>query len=158
MTPEVKEDAETRRHGDAETFAEICLGNEPAAQFCFTFCRWCHWVDDAVDGDRAWEADAVIRCNLEAVVTFSENEFFQRNKNYLLPLIVQSFRSFGDSIEWAKRAAVKDRRAADVLKSNYHEIYWHTAYLCACEAGQDAWAHLSAVTKKHREFNYDYGD
>jgi hypothetical protein len=141
-----------------EQLTEMLRGDAAGVQFLVTYMRWAHWIDDIVDGDRAWDAEAVARVNLEAVVVFSENAFFLRHRERLAPLIVQAWRAFGDSIQWERRADVKDRRAADVLKSNYHEVYWHSAYLAATEKGEDGWAHLTAMTKKFRVFDYDCED
>lgn len=127
-------------------------------QFCVVFHKWVHWIDDVVDKDQSVSPDATIRVNLEAAAVFSENEFFQRNKTFLTPLILQAARAFGDSVRWSKRKSRRDRRAADILKSVYHEIFWHVAYLCAAQNGNDGWAHMTAMTEKYRAFNYDYKD
>lgn len=142
---------------DANNFViQICLGNESAMQFCRVFLFWVHWVDDLIDQDKEYTPEQVIRLNLEAISVFSDNEFFQRNKITLTPLIVNAFGAFCDSLEWEKRESKRDRRAADVIKSFYHEVFWHTAYLCAAQSGKDGWAHMREMTKKFRVFDYDF--
>lgn len=137
---------------------EICCDNEKAMEFLVAAFRWFHWIDDVVDKDVKWEPAEVIRVNLEAAVVFSNNEFFQYNRNLLVPLVLQAARSFADSCQWAKRKSRRDRHAADVLKSFYHEIFWHVAYLTAAQAGKDGWNHMSMVTAKYRKFDYDFKD
>ncbi len=135
--------------------AEICCGNELAIQFCGVFRNWCHWVDDVIDGDMDWKSDETIRVNLEIVAVLSRNQFFQSHKKSLLPLILQAFRAFGDSEKFKSKPDVKDRRAADILKSFYHEVIWHAGYLAAVEKNLNGWDHLSAMTEKYRSFNFD---
>lgn len=146
----------------ASNIEELCCGNRDAIQFCVVFYKWCHWIDDLIDRDKKWDPDAAIRINLNALVVFSENKFFQRHSSALLALILQAARAQGDSVEWMSRSYSdgapnkQDRRAAEVLKSGYHEVVWHAAYLAAVEAGMDGWKHLTAMTQRHRAFDYDY--
>lgn len=137
-------------------FEEICLGDRDAIQFCWLFFRWVHWLDDTIDADKPWTAEEAGRLNLEALMVFASNPFFQRHKERLTPLIIAACRAYGDSEAWKdRRSDVKDRRAADVLKSFYNEVFWHAGYLVAREQGKDGWQHLSAMTNTHRAFDYD---
>src|SRR5436305_15166037 len=77
--------------------------NEEAKQFCRAFVNWCHWIDDVLDKDVLWLPQEVVRVNLEMVLVFSENAFFQSYKHQLMPLVLQASRAFGDSLNWAKR-------------------------------------------------------
>ncbi len=128
---------------------DVCRGNREAELFCETFVRWCHWIDDVVDKDSGWSPQETIEVNLQALLTFSGNPFFEKHKASLIPLIIQAFRAFVDSTLMEQARDVRDRRAADVLKSNYHEVIWHVAFLVG---GFD---HLTAVTQRHRHFDYD---
>jgi hypothetical protein len=127
----------------------VCSGDREAESFCEAFICWCHWIDDIVDKDRLWLPQETIEVNLQALLTFSANPFFERHKSSLLPLIIQAFRAFVDSTRMEKAPDVRDRRAADILKSNYHEVIWHVAFLVG---GFD---HMTAVTQRHRKFDYD---
>src|SRR5438045_2491270 len=100
---------------------EICCGDASAMEFCAIFFKWAHWIDDTLDNDQSYSAEHIIRLNLEAAVVFSNNEFFQKNKVLISPLVLQAARAFADSVEWQKKESVQDRRAADILKSAYHE-------------------------------------
>ncbi len=134
----------------AEMILACCKDDRDAAQFLSAFVDWVHWIDDYVDGDEGhYTPEQTVRINLAALIVFASNPFFQTHKFGLMPLIIQAFRAAADAVEWAKRESVQDRRAADVLKSSYHKVCWHTAY---CVGG---WAHMSEVTKRLRHFDYD---
>lgn len=140
----------TLSESQRQIIAEVCRGNSDAVLFCEAFVAWVHWIDDVVDKDKLWLPRDIVRVNLEMLRQFSVNRFFQQNKILLMPLMVQSARAFADSVEWAARGAKQDRQASDVLKSNYHEVIWHVAYIIG------GWDHMAAMTAKHREFNYDF--
>lgn len=126
-----------------------CRGDKSAMEFCEAFVQWVHWIDDLVDKDKLWLPRDVVRVNLNALLVFSSNEFFQRHKLGLMPLVIQSFGAYSDSNRFEKREDVRDRRAADIIKSTYHEVIWYVAYLVG------GWDHQRAVTKDCRIFDYD---
>lgn len=134
----------------AELVKFVCKGDAAAMRFCEAFVAWCHWIDDLIDKDKLWLPAAVTRVNLDMLLAFSDNIFFQRHKTSLMPLIVQSFRAFADSCEWEKREDVRDRRSADILKSNYHEVIWHVAFILG------GWEHMQQVTARCRKWDYDF--
>lgn len=123
--------------------------NEEAKAFCRSFVNWVHWIDDVLDKDVLWLPRDVVRVNLEMVLAFSDNSFFQSYKHQLMPLVLQASRAFGDSLKWARRESARDRQSSDVLKSFYHEVVWHVAYIVG------GWNHLKAVTEQCREIDYD---
>src|SRR5512146_1929752 len=126
-----------------------CNGNREAELFCEAFIRWCHWMDDIVDTDKAWSLQETVEVNLQILLTLPANPFYEQHKSSLMPLIIQAFRAFVDSTRMEMAPDVRDRRAADVLKSNYHEVIWHVAFLVG---GFD---HMTEVTRMCRKFNYD---
>lgn len=136
--------------GKRELLKLVCREDEGAMKFCTSFVAWCHWIDDLVDRDKLWLPRDTVNVNLDALIAFSENPFFQKHKHQLLPLIIQSFRAYADSNEWEKRDNIRDRRAADIIKSTYHEVVWHVAYIVG------GWEHLRDVTKHCRKFDYDF--
>lgn len=133
-----------------KVLAMVCKDNQAAMVFCEAFVQWVHWIDDLVDKDKLWLPRDVVTVNLNAALAFSDNAFFQQHKPQLMPLIIQAFRAYGDSNYFEKRQEVRDRRAADILKSTYHEVVWHVAYICG------GWEHLTEVTKRCRIFDYDF--
>lgn len=131
-------------------FSEICCGNRDAFNFCVHFLLWVQLIDDAIDRDKPLgEPEIIARINLEALMTFAFNPFWQEHKKSLMSLVIQGTKAFADSLEWEKRENFRDRAAADVLKSQYQEVFWHVARICG---GYD---HMDAVTKKYRHYQYD---
>lgn len=135
-----------------EIIALACNGNRDAEKFCDAFVRWVHWIDDTRDRDHFWSAAETATVNLEAALAFSENPFFQTYKSVLAPLIVQSCRAWVDSEEFAGRESEQDRHASDVMKSFYHDVVWHVAFICG------GWEHMREVTARCREYDYDCKD
>ncbi len=127
----------------------VCNGDRNAELFCEAFVEWCHWIDDVVDKDKGWSAQDSIEVNLKILMTIPANPFFDRHKASLVPLIIQAFRAWVDSTRMERAPDVRDRRAADVLKSYYHEVIWHVAFLTG---GFD---HMTQVTRRCRQFSYD---
>lgn len=130
-------------------FDEVCLGNKEAREFCLVFHSWVHWIDDAVDRTRDYTVEETARLTLEAVFTFSENPFFQQHKESLIPLIVQSVLAWESSAEWEKREDYRDYVASQVLKSYYHEVYWHVALIVG------GWSHARKTIRDKRQIDYD---
>lgn len=131
-------------------FAEVSCGNQHAYDFCGAFLRWVHLIDDFIDGDKPLEdPEFVIRVNLEAMMTFAFNPFWQEHKAALMPLVIQGAKAYADSIRWAKRENFRDRATSDVLKAQYQEVFWFVAKICG---GYD---HYDQVTQKYRDYHYD---
>lgn len=131
-------------------FEELCLGNLAAYEFCLAFLMWVHFIDDAIDCDQAWnDPEQVIKVNLQAAMVFAFNTFWNEHKKSLLPLIIQGSSAFADSNDWALRGEKRERQAADVLKAQYQEVFWHVAYLIG---GYD---HLDRITTKYRNYHFD---
>jgi hypothetical protein len=132
-----------------EVLACVCAGNKEAFVFCETLVGWLHWIDDMADRDRTWQPSDTVRINLAALATFAANPFFQKHRTALMSLLTQAFCGWLDGEQWAKRANVRERRAADVIKSTYHEVIWHVAYLVG------GWNHLRHVTATCRAYDFD---
>lgn len=132
-----------------EKIEQICAGNRDAAHFCHAFCKWVHFIDDAVDQDKSYTVPEIAQLTLEVAEAFSENPFFQKHREALMALIFRGFSAWEDSIAWEKREDSRDRAASQVLKSAYHDVFWHVALLVGGPA------HARAMTAAHREFDYD---
>lgn len=133
-----------------EIFEEVTLGDRPALEFCFAFLRWVHLIDDFIDGDKPLDdPEQVVRVNLEAMMVFAFNPFWQEHKKELLPLIFQGVKAYADSIRWAQRPDFRDRASADVLKAQYQEVFWYVAKL------KGGWKHYDEITRKYRHYHYD---
>lgn len=144
------EDVRPERLDFPKVFAEVALGNQDAYQFCSTFLCWVHLIDDFIDKDKELPgSEAVVHLALEVLVTFACNPFWQANKAALKPLIFQGVNAFLDSNRWAKAQDFRDRATADVLKSQYQEVFWHVAEICG------GWEHRLAITRQYRHYHYD---
>lgn len=124
-------------------------GNAAAAEFLRVFIAHCHTLDDVIDRDKPVTDEALIASEIEWLLALSGNPFFQQNRALLVPLIVQSFNAWLDSNKWATDAKPEKRIASDALKGWYHEVVFHTAFICG------GWAHLRDVTSKHREYDFE---
>ncbi len=93
--------------------AEICRDNKAASDFLTVFWWWCHWLDDQIDQDHEPLPDQrIVRNNLEVMMTFACNPFFQEHKNTLLPLIITGAQAYADSLRWASDPDPARRKAA----------------------------------------------
>jgi hypothetical protein len=129
---------------------EVCLGNPQAAEFCHTFLHWVHLIDDYIDRDNPNPSqDYVILVNLELLRMLSFNPFWQQHKASLFPVIIQSVQAFADSNRWAKSDDFRKRATADVLKSQYQDVFWHVAYIVG------GYEHLNKISQKFRTYDYD---
>jgi hypothetical protein len=131
-------------------FADICGDNKPATEFCWTFIKLVHALDDVVDGDKPKPGiEEFAKLNLDAALCFAFNSFWQQHKEKLTPLLIQGVRAWQDSVEWATRENIQERRASDVMKSIYAEVLFHVAYVLG---GPER---LQKVTAKWRIYNFD---
>jgi len=130
-------------------FEDITKGNQSALHFCQTFLHFVHMVDDLVDRDIQVPADAVSGICFNLMSMLATNEFFQEYKSVLLPTIMVSSQAWACSERFKKRDNLLDKVAAQVLKSEYQNVFLQVAYICG---GQ---AHFIEMAQKYREFNYD---
>ena len=132
-----------------EQFIEVCAGNQEAANCLATLIEYSCLLDNIVDeeGDRSQETIAQVSCKL--FICLTGNEFWAKNKHTILPLVLQSFRTWVDADIWAKSGDPKKEIAADVLKGFASEIVFWFAFLCG------GWEHQRLMSEKHREINWD---
>lgn len=130
-------------------FADVTQGDKHALEFLQMFLRWVHLIDDTIDGDRKDHPEYIVGVNLEFCRVLSFNPFWEKHKVSLFPIILQSARAFGDSIRWAERSDFRDRASADVLKSQYQDVWFHVAFLVG------GYHHLALITERHRIYDYD---
>lgn len=135
---------------NAEQLQYVTKGNGAAADFLRVFIAHCHTLDDVIDGDKGPVTDErLIASEIEWLLALSGNVFFLQHRAFFVPLIVQAFNAWIDSNQWAKAEQHEKRIGSDVLKGWYHEVVFHTAFLCG------GWAHMREVTGKHREYDFE---
>jgi hypothetical protein len=149
------------KHNDKDSVGSTelewsCLGNREAIRLGAVFIAHCHLLDDLVDKDEPTPDTRIIESEIRWFIEVSSNSFFQRHKLMLMPLVVQGFNAWLDANRMEQSTDENVARAADVVKSFYHEFLYQIAFLCAAEAGKDAWAHLREVTTKIRRYDYDF--
>jgi hypothetical protein len=130
----------------------VANGNAAAGTFLLAFYRWVHFLDDVVDGDEPPRTPQdIVEINLGMFLTVAANEFFQEHREKLLPLVVQGARAWLDSERMKEESepGSNDFVAAQVFKSLYSEVFWHTAFLTG------GWAHMEEATRRFREVDYD---
>ena len=124
-----------------KVLAEVSCGNKHAADFCWAYIKFCHFIDDVADGEaEKWSRTELVDVNLDAILAFAANPFFRAHKDRLLPLIVNATNAWVDS-----ENGRHDTRMCDVLKTNYQEVIWQVAFICG------GYENLRRVTSAHRE-------
>lgn len=127
----------------------ISKGNQDAATFIISFVALCHTLDDIEDKDKPVDDERIIRSLLAFLSDAMFNPFFLANKEKLYSLIASGFNAWLDSNDMSQHSDEKIRRASDVVKGLYHEVVFFCALLCG------GWDHYRAITKTHREYDYD---
>lgn len=130
-------------------FKEITKGNQHAYDFCNSWFRWVHCLDDLVDKDKEVPPGAVSMLLFGVLHTFACNPFFQQYRNELLSTILIASQAWTDSEEWKQRPDILHRITSQVLKSQYQDVFLHVAAICG---GQ---LHMQEMAAKYRDYNYD---
>jgi len=127
---------------------EMAQGNAAAEEFCAILFHFIHMQDDLFDKDKPVTALELARMNYYLISMLAFNQFFHQHKEKILPVILTS------SMAWAASEAIVgtgtiEHITAQVLKSQYQDIFYLTAFLVG---GQ---AHLETMSSKYREYNFD---
>ncbi len=120
-------------------------GDEAAAQFLETIYTFFHMVDDLVDQDvtPAPTDEQIGKACVLLILTIGGNPFYQAHRQKFEALIEQAFSAWlcANNLERDKKTEGK------VLKSWYHEIFWHTARITG------GWDYMRRVCLEHRAFD-----
>jgi hypothetical protein len=130
-------------------FRDITKGDSDAFDFCNSFFRWTHCLDDLVDRDQEVPASAVAILQYSIFHNLACNPFFQKHKASLLPTMLTASIAWADSEAWKKRENVLHRISSQVLKSQYQDVFIHVAALCG---GQ---VHAHQMSNRYRDYNFD---
>lgn len=128
---------------------EIAKGDVAAEEFCAVMFYFIHTQDDLFDKDKEVSAIELARMNYYLISMLADNRFFQKHKATLLPVIYASSMAWAASEGFVKNESPLYKLAAQVLKSQYQDIFLITAYLVG---GQ---AHYEAMSAKYRDYNFD---
>lgn len=135
---------------DPETaFQEIARGDMSAFEFLRAIYTWAHVLDDLIDKDKPTGPEVTVWTQTQLIFTLADNAFFQRHKAFLLPVVLTSALAFLASEERKNSPDVMERIAAQVLKSEYVNIFLAAAF---CVGG---WDHAALMSTKFRAYHFD---
>jgi hypothetical protein len=132
-----------------EAFADIARGDKAAEAFMGQFYCWVHKQDDLFDGDKPVAAETSVCFDLALLSAFAKNEFFQKHQDFLLPVLHMSALAWVASEDFRKKSEVLEQITAQVLKSQYQDIFYAVALL---RGGFD---HAVAMSRKYRMYSFD---
>lgn len=135
-------------HFDA-MFRELCLGNEDAVKVCWSVFRFLHVLDDLFDRDHPVTPADLGLSLLSLVETLSENPFWLAHVGSLLPVLRVGVMEWIDSEAWRARTDVREKLAAEVLKSGYQNFFYAIAGVLG------GTVHMQAMTEKYRQYQWD---
>ncbi len=132
-----------------DCFRDISRGDAECYDFCRSYLDFVHCLDDLIDKDKPTDVQAVCHTFLKLIYCLSDNTFFQRHKVALLNVIHSSTVAYIDSEKLRLSEDPVKRVAAEVLKSEYQNVFYRAAY---CAGG---FSHELLMSSKYRD--YDFG-
>lgn len=133
----------------AESLWEISNGDENAAHFCGSLHSFAHLIDDLYDKDHTPAPNDVAWVLAGFIEDVASNPFFQKNAPVLLTGIRSALLSWASSEQFKAREDVRDKLAAEVLKSGYQDVFFLVAGLTG------GMSHALKMSEKWR--GYDFG-
>lgn len=130
-------------------FVEISKGDQGALDFLSAFYLWAHNQDDLIDQDKKVPVSYTVGTNLQLIHTFAKNPFFQKHQDFLMPVILVGLLAYVVSEDKRQSADVLERITAQVLKSQYADVFVATAFLVG---GFD---HALAMKRKYHDYDFD---
>ncbi len=130
-------------------FEEMARGDAGAREFLNAFYVWAHTLDDLIDQDKPVGPDLAVWTQTHLMFVLAGNPFFQKHQAFLLPVILTSALAFLASEARKNRPDVLDRITAQVLKSQYLDVFLAAAF---CIGG---WDHAAAMSAKYRDYSFD---
>jgi hypothetical protein len=106
-----------------------CCGDSNALMFLSTVMDAVEIWDDLVDKDKEVKGDDINRVFLNLMFFMPQNPFFERNKGYLLPVMMTCINAWLDSNDLQKSPVKRDLQAAWWLKQMGVELYGSVAFL-----------------------------
>jgi hypothetical protein len=147
-TPSGKVETPDWKRARYEMFREICRGDEAAISLCWSLYQFLHVLDDLVDRDVPVTPEMVGLSFLSCVETFAANPFFQQHRDLILGALRPAVIQWVNSEEWRKRDDVREKVAAEVIKSGYQDVF----YLIAGLVG--GLPHQLEVAARWREYDW----
>jgi hypothetical protein len=129
-----------------EEILEACANGNPfARQFCVALYEFLHLIDDLVDRDVSPPPtdEQIGKLCVQLILTIGGNPFYQDNRQALEALILRGFGAWLDANELERNQKVEGK----VLKSWYHELFWHVATITG------GWDRSRDICRKYRAFD-----
>ena len=130
-------------------FQEVCMGDPDAVEVCRSVFQFLHIIDDLVDRDHPVPVELIGEQLLVFIETVALNPFFQRHRSALCGCLRVGVIEWVDSEKWRLRTDVREKIAAEVLKSQYQNFFYMVAGLVG------GVKHMSAMAAKYRQFQWD---
>jgi hypothetical protein len=108
---------------------KACSGDTYALAFLATVMDAVEIWDDLIDKDKTVSDADLNRVFVNLMFYLPQNQFFDRNKNYLLPVVMTCINAWLDSTDLQKSPVQKDLAAAWYLKQMGVELYGAVAFL-----------------------------
>lgn len=124
----------------------VCAGDREAFDFLCVWARYCHEVDDIIDGDRRDVADILSTFALAPMVY--SHPFYLRHLPALRQVVLLVANMFAESVEWEKSMVPWRREFAGVYRHAGNEMVIAVAQLCG---GYD---HARMISGEQREICY----
>ena len=128
-----------------ELHIDYANGNPDALKFNAMWTRFCHALDDIVDGEKL-NRDGIVWVMMSTLLEMGKNKFFHQNCAELSGLIIQATNTYLDSCVWEKSTSPSERAHANVLRIYYDMVVDHVAFITS---GRD-FARLRYLSHKWR--------
>jgi hypothetical protein len=126
---------------------DIAKGNKDALKFIVDFYFWVHAMDDKVDAEGS--LTKLVQAQIDFLQTVGTNPFYQANHNKLFSVIQTSLLSYMASERLKNDPNVIDRITAQVLKSEYINVFFAVALLVG------GFEHAESMSQKYRRYSFD---
>ena len=107
----------------------VCNGDQHALMFLSALMDSIELWDDMIDQDAEISSETINRVFMNLLFWLPQNPFFEKNKMYLLPLVMTCINAWMDANEWQKSPVSRCRQAAWWLKQMGVEMYSSVAFL-----------------------------
>ena len=131
-----------------------CAGRSTdALRFLTAFYRLVHGLDDvadaAADQKPAVEAERWITPLREFILETLLNPFCREHNREIATLVANSVAGWLDSNRIDAKDTERAKAVADVLKSQYHEVFWFVAWKA------NDWHYMRKCQEAFREWDWD---
>lgn len=130
-----------------QRIARVCCQDREAIEFLCIWARYCHGVDDIVDGD-CKTAEAILSTFSVAPLLFS-HPFYLRNLCALRQVVLLVTNMYADSVKWENGKELWQREFANCYRHCGNEMLIAVAQICG---GYD---HARTISLEQRSICYE---